>query len=75
MMHEADLKRLVWKEPDYTKLSEKEFNQVLKDFKTVDELEGMANRRKWLNQPNLPAWSEWQRQAILIRKWEIEHGG
>lgn len=75
MMHEADLKRLVWKEPDYSTLNEKDFIRVLKDFKTISELEGMANRRKWLNKRDLPLWNKWQAQAILTRKWEIENGG
>tara|TARA_R100001460_G_scaffold8778_4_gene21548 strand:+ start:161 stop:388 length:228 start_codon:yes stop_codon:yes gene_type:complete len=75
MIHEADLKRLAWKEPDYSTLNEKDFIRVLKDFKTISELEGMANRRKWLNKRDLPLWNKWQAQAILTRKWEIENGG
>ena len=53
MIHEADLKRLSWKAPDYTKLKEKEFVRALKDINTIEELEGLANRRKWLNNHEL----------------------
>ncbi len=75
MMHEADLKRLSWKAPDYTKLKEKDFVRALKDIQTIQELEGLANRRKHLNAAQLPGWSDWQREAIINRKWEIENGG
>lgn len=75
MIHEADLKRLSYKAPDYTQLNEKEFIQVLKDIKTTEELEGLGNRRKWLNNHHLQTWSDWQREAIINRKWELEHGG
>ena len=75
MIHEADLKRLSWKAPDYTKLKEKEFVRALKDINTIEELEGLANRRKWLNNHQLQTWSDWQREAIINRKWELENGG
>ncbi len=75
MIHEADLKRLSWKAPDYSQLTEKDFIRALKDIQTIEELEGLANRCKWLNNPQLPFWNDWQREAIINRKWELQNGG
>lgn len=73
MITEADLKRLDWKTPDYSKLKEKEFLNILKEITTLAELEGMANRKRFLNAPQLQSWNDWQRQAILNRKLELEN--
>ena len=72
MITEADLKRLEWKAPDYTDLKEKEFLQILKEITTLEELEGMANRKKHLNASQLKSWNDWQREAIINRKLELE---
>ena len=59
---------------DYTQLNEREFIEVLKSYTDLEELEGLANRRRVLNAPELPRWSSWQREQILQRKWELENG-
>ena len=59
---------------DYTQLNEREFIEVLKSITDLEELEGLANRRRVLNAPELPRWSSWQREQILQRKWELENG-
>lgn len=58
---------------DWSELEEKEFRQCLKGISTYAELEGVANRRKWLNAPQLTRWSAAQREMILERKWELQH--
>jgi len=59
-------------EPDWSELGEKDFSAALARVFSVAELEGVANRKKWLRQPNLPNWKDWQREMILRRKWELE---
>jgi hypothetical protein len=44
----------------------------LASIKTLDELEGFANRRRYA--PDLPRWTESERAAILARKYELERG-
>jgi len=58
---------------DYTQLNEREFVQALKSYTDLEELEGLANRRRFLNSPQLQRWLPWQREQILQRKWELEH--
>ena len=59
---------------DYADMSEKEFSQMLAGVSDLPSLEGIANRRKILNAPQLRRYSQWQRDLILQRKWEILHG-
>ena len=59
-------------EPDWSELKEREFTQCLKGIQSVQELEGVANRRKWLKAPQLKGWSEMHKRIILQRKWELE---
>ena len=56
---------------DWADLSELEFQRALQTL-TLPELEGMANRRRHLQAPELRSWSEVQRNAILARKYELE---
>lgn len=72
MITEADLKRLEWKAPDYSDLKEKEFLKILNEITTLGELESVANRKRHLNAPQLKSWNDWQRQAIINRKLELE---
>ena len=72
MITEADLKRLEWRAPDYTDLKEKNSSKFLKKITTLEELEGMANRKKHLNTSQLKSWNDWQREAIINRKLELE---
>jgi len=58
---------------DWSELEEKEFGFVLATIETREELEGAANRRKFLNAPQLPKWNAMQIQMIKQRKWELEH--
>jgi len=74
MITEADLKRLDWKSPDYSELKEKEFLKILNEIVTLEDLEALANRKKYLNAPQLQSWNAWQRAAILNRKLELENG-
>lgn len=56
---------------DWADLSELEFQRALQTL-TLLELEGMSNRRRHLQAPDLKVWSEAQRNAILARKYELE---
>jgi len=59
---------------DYADMAEKEFSAMLATISDLGELEGIANRRKILNAPQLKRYSQWQRDLIIQRKWEILHG-
>ena len=58
---------------DWSTLSEKQFDAALQTVTSVEELSGVANRRRVLNQPNLPMWSEVQKSQILNRKFQLEN--
>ena len=60
---------------DWSKLDENELFEVLQTVKSLAELEGVANRRRVLNNPNLSTWSEAQKQIILQRKYELQRDG
>ena len=47
------------------------FQQRLDSCKTIEELEGFANRRKYL--PALPRWTENERAAIIHKKTEMQN--
>ena len=57
---------------DYASLNEKEFSTALQRISNLGELEGLANRRKILNAPQLPKWSAVQREIIIRRKYQLE---
>ena len=59
---------------DFADMTEKEFSAMLATISDLCELEGIANRRKILNAPQLKRYSQWQRDLIIQRKWEILHG-
>lgn len=60
---------------DWSDLDENEFYQALQTVKSLAELEGVANRRRVLQNPNLSTWSDVQKQIILQRKYELERDG
>ena len=60
-----------WK--DYSLLGEKEFQSLLEEITCLAELEGLANRRKILNAPQLTRWNESQRQMLITRKLELQN--
>ena len=60
---------------DWSNLDENELFEVLQTVKSLAELEGVANRRRVLNNPNLSTWSDSQKQIILQRKYELERDG
>jgi len=60
---------------DWSELDENELTQALQTVKSLAELEGVANRRRVLNNPNLSTWSDAQKQIILQRKYELERDG
>ena len=64
----------VWRAKDYADMGEREFDRMLAEIHTLEELEAVANRRKHLQAPHLKRWSQWQRDAILRRQWELKHG-
>jgi hypothetical protein len=47
------------------------FQQRLDSCNTIEELEGFANRRKYL--PSLPRWTENERAAIIHKKTEMQN--
>ena len=57
---------------DYASLNEKDFYTALQRISNLAELQGLANRRKILNAPQLARWSEVQRQQIIERKFELQ---
>ena len=59
---------------DFADMTEQEFTAMLATIPNLGELEGIANRRKILNAPQLKRYSQWQRDLIIQRKWEILHG-
>jgi len=59
---------------DYADMTDREFTQMLAEVTDLRVLEGIANRRKLLNAPQLKRYTQWQRDLILQRKWEILHG-
>jgi len=67
-----DLKTCPQKVQDYATLGEKDFQFVVNEYHSLAELEGLANRRKILNAPQLPKWSAVQREIIIQRKFELE---
>tara|TARA_R100001510_G_C7636270_1_gene194406 strand:+ start:498 stop:773 length:276 start_codon:yes stop_codon:yes gene_type:complete len=58
---------------DYAKLTEKQFSEVLGKVTTLEELEGIANRRKILNLFNHPKYPPGHLDLIKRRKWELEN--
>ena len=46
------------------------FMEKLNSCANLEELEGFANRRKFA--PSLPKWTTEERQAIILRKYEME---
>ena len=60
---------------DWSELDENELFEALQPVKSLAELEGVANRRRVLQNPNLSTWSEAQKQIILQRKYELERDG
>jgi len=60
---------------DWSDLDENEFCQALQTVRSIAELEGVANRRRVLRNPNLSMWSDEQKQIILQRKYELERDG
>ena len=58
--------------PDAACLSTDAFTALLSSIHSVDELNGLANRRRHLRNPDLQRWSEQQRQAIIHRKYQLE---
>jgi len=63
----------VWRAKDSADLGEREFNRVMDEITSLEELEAVANRRKHLRAPHLKKWNQWQRDAILRRQWELRH--
>ena len=57
---------------DYATLGEKDFERVVNEYHSLAELEGLANRRRILNAPQLAKWSAVQREIIIQRKFELE---
>lgn len=68
-----DLKTCPNKWKDYSLLGEKEFQSLLEEITCLAELEGLANRRKILNAPQLTRWNESQRQMLITRKLELQN--
>ena len=60
--------------PDAALLATADFDRLLAGIHSIDELDGLANRRskRHLNNPDLQRWSEQQRQAIIHRKYQLE---
>jgi hypothetical protein len=57
---------------DWADLSEKQFEKALQSITCLEELNGLANRRRVL-QRDCKQWSEAQRSFILMRKFMLEN--
>ena len=57
---------------DWADLSERDFELALQTITTVEELSGVANRRRVLNH-DFKKWSEVQKSLILSRKFILEN--
>ena len=57
---------------DWADLSEKDFELALQTITTVEELSGVANRRRVLNH-DFKKWSEVQKSLIRSRKFVLEN--
>jgi hypothetical protein len=70
--HGIDSGRAIVRPAGFHKVSPKNtFQQKLDSIKTLAELEGFANRRKYL--PALPRWTENERAAIIHKKTEMQN--
>jgi hypothetical protein len=70
--HGIDSGRAIVRPAGFHKVSPKNtFQQKLDSIKTLGELEGFANRRKYL--PALPRWTENERAAIIHKKTEMQN--
>jgi len=58
---------------DFADLEEKDFLATVNEIQCLGMLEGIANRRKILNAPNLAKYKQWQIEMIKRRKWELEN--
>ena len=58
---------------DWADLSEKQFEQALQTITCLEELNGLANRRRVL-QRDCKQWNAAQRSLILMRKFMLENG-
>ena len=58
---------------DWADLSEKEFEKVLQSISCLEELYGLANRRRVL-QHDCKQWNAAKRSLILMRKFMLENG-
>jgi len=70
--HNVERLRSLGSLKDYADLSEKEFRRVISQVEDIRILEGIANRRSYLNAKQLKKWSEVQRSIILEQKFIIE---
>ena len=66
-------KTLTRKSSDFAELKEKDFLALVNEIQCLKILEGVANRRKILNAPNLAKYKQWQIEMIKRRKWELEN--
>ena len=58
---------------DYADLSDTQFEKMLRKVHSLDDLAGIANRRKILKSPQLKRYTDTQRKLILARKMELEN--
>lgn len=58
----------------YADLSNDNFIAMLSKVCSLDDLRGIANRKSALQNGGLTSWSDFQRAAIIHRKYEIQKG-
>ena len=64
-------KRKLGPSKDFADLSAEQLRGALRGITSLDELEGLANRKRHLSAPHLRGWSDAQVKIILERKAEI----
>ena len=64
-------KRKIGPSKDFADLSAEQLRGALRGITSLDELEGLANRKRHLSAQHLRGWSDAQVKIILERKAEI----
>ena len=64
-------KRKLGPSQDFADLSAEELRGALRGITSLEELEGLANRKRHLSAPHLRGWSDAQVKIIMERKLEL----
>lgn len=71
--HDREPRKLGGIAEDFADLSDQDFERMLNKVNSLEQLAGIANRRKLLRAPWVKRYSEAQRQMIVSRKLELQN--